>query len=96
MDDSDKLFAGSALSVNQALAILFAWFGSFPGISKEALGRLLYLLHNYLLPTGNQMPESYPSASSITKSMLTPIQDHDCCVTTVLFSVTLPIKALRD
>ena len=79
-DDSEQLFPGSTLSVNQALAILFSWFGAFPGISKEVLGQLLYLLHNYLLPVGNKMPASYPAASSATKSMITPIQDYHCCI----------------
>ena len=66
--------------MHQALAILFAWFGAFPGISKEALGQLLFLLHHYLLPAGNKMPPSYSSATSMTKSMLSPVEDYHCCV----------------
>ena len=74
------MFPGSPLSVNQALGILFAWFGAFPGISKEALGQLLFLLHHYLLPSGNKIPSSYAAASSATKSMLNPVQDYHCCI----------------
>ena len=75
-----KLYDTSDMSVPQSLAILFTWFCSHPGISKEAFGRLLYLLHSYILPPGNKLPNSYGSARTVIKDYLSPIQHYDCCV----------------
>ncbi len=73
------LFPGSPLSVVQAIAILLAWFTSFP-ISKEAFSRLLFLMHTFLLPSGNALPASYSAAVSLIRSFLLPVHDYHCCV----------------
>lgn len=78
--NSENLFPGSSVSVLGALAMLFAWFSAFPGISKEALGKLLYILHNFLLPSGNLLPASYAQAFSLIQSLLVPVQEYHCCV----------------
>ncbi len=75
----DLLFPGSSLSVVQAVAILPAWFTSFP-ISKEAFSRLLFLMHAFLLPNGNVLPASYSAAVSMIHSFLLPVHDYHCCV----------------
>ena len=77
---SDELYQSSNLSVIQTLAILFTWFSSFPGISKEAFGRLLYVLRNFLLPGNNKLPDSYAKAFTMIKHLLLPVEVYDCCV----------------
>ena len=79
-DDSMKLFPSSELTVVKSLALLFSWFCSFPGISKEAFGRLLYLLNTFLLPTGNTLPNSYQKARATINHLLVPTHEYDCCV----------------
>lgn len=79
-DASGCLHESSELSVNQALAILFTWFCSSPSISKESFGRLLHLLHNFVLPKNNKLPSSYRQARSAIKNVLVPIEEYDCCV----------------
>ena len=79
-DTSELLFSASNLSVLKAMAMLFAWFSSFPGISKEAFSKLLYLLSNFLLPTPNQLPSNYQKAHAIIKEYLVPVEVYDCCV----------------
>ena len=64
----------------QALAILFAWFSSFTGLSKEAFHRLLYLLHTFLLPAGNKLPPSYYKAHAMINKRIVPVEEYDCCV----------------
>jgi len=46
----------------------FAWFSAFSGLSKEAFDRLLYVLHTFLLPSGNKLPP------------FVPVDEYDCCV----------------
>jgi len=79
-DDSEKLYPSSQLTVVQCLAILFTWFCSYPGISKEAFSRLLYLLNSFLLPTCNILPTSYQKARVASKHFLVPAQEYDCCI----------------
>ena len=76
----EKLCPSSNLTLIQALAILFAWFSSFPGLSKEAFNRLLYLLHTFLLPAGNNLPPSYYKAHTTINKWIVPIQQFNCCV----------------
>ena len=78
-DSSECLYESSEFSVIQTLAILFTWFCSFP-ISKEAFGRLLYLLHQFVLPVNNKLPNSYERARSTIQDFLVPVQEYDCCV----------------
>lgn len=61
-NDDIKLYPNSAFSLIVILSLLFSWFLSFPGNSKEAFGCLLFILHNYLLPLGNVMPSIYVQA----------------------------------
>ena len=78
--NSDPLYSGSELTVSTALAILFSWFTSFPGVSKEALGHLLLLLHHFILPNGNRLPSTYASAYDLIKSLLVPEKEYHCCI----------------
>ena len=64
-DIDEELYPSSNVTLIQALASLFAWFSSFPGLSKEAFNRLLYLLHTFLLPAGNKLPPSYYKARAM-------------------------------
>jgi hypothetical protein len=75
-----KLHLSSDLTVCKTLGILFTWFCSSSGTSKEAFSRLLYILHNFLLPHGNKLPDSYAKALSKVKHLLIPVQKYDCCV----------------
>lgn len=68
------------LQVVQSLALLFSWFCSFPGISKEAFSRLLYLLNTFLLPAGNTLPTSYLKARAAINHLLVPAMEYDFCV----------------
>lgn len=77
---SERLFPGSSLSTLGALAMIFSWFSAFPGISKEALGKLLYILHNFLLPSGNILPASYGQALSVIQSLLVPVKEYHSCI----------------
>ena len=79
-ENSELLYESSELSVYQTLAMLFNWFCSYPSVSKECFNRLLYLLHSFLLPTGNKLPMSYAKARVIIKDSLVPIKCYDCCV----------------
>ena len=79
-DKTDLLYDSSSMSVMETLAILFNWFGSYPGISKEAFSRLLFILHAFVLPTGNILPASYSKAYSIISNKLVPVQTYHCCV----------------
>lgn len=77
---SDLLYESSTISVIQTLAILFSWFCSYPGISKDAFSRLLYLLHSCLLPKGNKLPESYGKAKTVIQHLIVPVEEYDCCI----------------
>ena len=56
---SQLLYEGASVTVLEALASMFDWFTSHPGISKEALSEMLYLQHHTHLPAGNSLPDSY-------------------------------------
>lgn len=75
-----KLFPAAEITLNQALAILFAWFCAFPGVSKEAFSQLLYLLHTFLLPSENILPASYIKSLAIINRYLVPFHEYDCCI----------------
>lgn len=79
-DTSDSLYKSSPLSVNKTLAILFSWFCSTPGISKESFSRLLHLLHKLMLPADNKLPSSYQQAQAAIRGLLVPLNDYDCCI----------------
>lgn len=78
--DSDLLYESSKVTVIQSLAILFNWFSSFPGLSKEAFSNLLNILHFILLPKGNKLPNSYSKALTLIKHLLLSETEYDCCV----------------
>ena len=80
LPDSEPLYADSQTTVSMALAILLSWFAAYPGISKEALSRLLFLLNQFILPSGNRLPNSYASALKVLKSALVPEVIYHCCV----------------
>ena len=77
---SEPLYHNSPVNTIQAVAMLFSWFSAFSGVSKEALSRLLYLLNNFILPTGNRLPTNYSSAHDLIKSFLAPVEEYHCCV----------------
>lgn len=79
-ESGEQLFPGSPLSLVQALVILGSWFSSFPGISKAAFSKLLYLLHTFLLPRGNRLPVSYDALVALLNAFLIPVHDYHCCV----------------
>ena len=78
--DDIKLYPNSAFSLIVTLSLLFSWFSSFPGISKEAFGCLLFILHNYLLPPENVMASTYVQAVCLIHRHLTKPKEFDCCV----------------
>ena len=78
--DGEKLYSNSSLSTLQAVSLLFAWFSAFPGISKESFGRLLLILHSFLLPPGNTLPTSYAAALCLLKPYLSPVTEYHCCI----------------
>jgi len=94
-DDSEKLYPSSQLTVVQCLAILFTWFCSYPGISKEAFSRLLCLLNSFLLPAGNILPTSYQKARVAIKHFLVPAQEYDCSSMIALFSENVQKEILN-
>lgn len=88
----EELYPSANVTLMQALAILFAWFSSFPGLSKEAFHRLLYLLHTFLLPAGNKLPPSYYKAHAMISKKIVPVEEYDCCVNDcVLFRNTTSV-----
>ena len=82
MDDvcSEPLFKNSSLSVLQTLSMLFMWFSSFPGISKEAFSNLLSLLSKHILPSDNSLPSSYTKGLILVKDFIIPSENYDCCI----------------
>ena len=76
-DVDEKLHPSSDVTIMQALAILFAWFSAFPGLSKEAFDRLLYVLHTFLLPSGNKLPPSYRKAHAMVNKRIVPVDEYD-------------------
>ena len=79
-NDDIKLYQNSAFSLIVTLSLLFSWFSSFPGISKEAFGCLLFILHNYLLPPENVTASTYVQAVYLIHRHLTKPKEFDCCV----------------
>ena len=77
---TDNLWPGSSLSVVATIAILFSWFSSFPGVSKEAFSHLLHILHKHILPSGNILPATYTEALSAIRCHLVDVQEFHCCV----------------
>ena len=57
-----------------------SWFTLHPGISKSAFDRLLYLLHTHILPTGNNLPQTYKEIQKCLQNLLTPTEVYHCCV----------------
>ena len=94
-DSSDCLYESCKFSVVQTLAILFTWFCSFP-ISKEAFGRLLYLLHQFVLPANNKLPDSYGKARNTIQDFLVPIQEYDCCINDCIIFRNCSDGAFKD
>lgn len=68
------------MTVVQTLAILFDWFASCPGISKEAFSQLLHVLHCYLLPQGNNLPDCYSKALTLVQHLLVQVTEYDSCI----------------
>lgn len=80
VNDGPKLYAGARVTGDQAIYTLLSWFSSYPGISKSAFSRLLYILHTIILPTENSLPTSYEDLLKKVKPFLSPIIDYHCCV----------------
>ena len=78
--NSEPLYTDSQATVSIALAILLSWFAAYPGVSKEALSCLLFLLHQFILPSGNRLPNSYANAIKLIKSALAPEEVYHCCI----------------
>ena len=78
--DTQEAYPNSSLTTVKVLAILFSWFAAYPGISKEALSHLLFILHNFILPPGNNLPLSYEAARSKIKSFLVKPIEYHCCL----------------
>ena len=78
--DAEPLYSGSPITITATLAVLLSWFTSFPGISKQAFGHLLFLLHHFILPENNLLPSSYSDAADMIKHLLVPAKKYDCCV----------------
>ena len=80
LEDGSKVYEGSSLSTLQAVSMLMSWFSSFPGLSKQSLSSLLYMLHTHILPPGNLLPPSYKQALKLLRPHLSPVTEYDCCV----------------
>ena len=73
------LYEGASTTVLDSLIEQFSWFGDHPGISKEALSDMLYMLHHHTLPPHNMLPDSYDSAMKVIEPFLvTPVVFHAC------------------
>ncbi len=79
-DNDDRLFSDAQLSTIQAVTMMFTWFSTFPGISKEAFNKLLSLLHDFILPSGNNLPANYREAKKMIDPYLSPITEYHCCI----------------
>lgn len=85
----EELYPSANVTLMQALAILFAWFSSFPGLSKEAFHQLLYLLHTFLLPAGNKLPPSYYKAHAMISKKIFQLRSMIAVLMTVCCFETL-------
>ena len=79
-DYSAPLYPGATITTFQATTMLTSWFSLYPGISKSAFNRLLHVLHEYILPEGNNLPGTYDNAHKNLKRFLTPVKEYHCCV----------------
>ena len=79
-DGGEELYPRANVTLIQSLAILFDWFSACPGLSKEAFGRLLFLLHTFILPSGNKLPSTYYKAHAAISRQLVPVKEFHCCV----------------
>ena len=75
-DNVERLFSDAQLSTIQAVTMLFTWFSTFPGISKEAFNKLLSLLHDFILPSGNNLPANYSEAKKMIDPYLSPVTEY--------------------
>lgn len=80
IDGSQILYDGARLTIEQANYMLLSWFSSFPGVSKSAFSRLLYILHCFILPANNNLPSSYADLYKKIQAFLSPVKDYHCCV----------------
>lgn len=80
VDETPILYPGAPVTARQAVCTLVAWFSSNPGISKSAFSRLLFILHTFILPAGNSLPQSYNDALKMLRPFLSPVKDYHCCV----------------
>ena len=78
--ESPALYCGAPITTQQALHTLVAWFSSSPGLSKSAFSRLLYIIHSFILPKGNNLPSSYADAIKEVQAFLSPVKDYHCCI----------------
>ena len=79
-DAQQKLHPDSSLTTLKAVMILLSWFSSFPGISKNAFSRLLFVLGKFILPKDNNLPKTYSEAVKMVRDLTTPITDYHCCI----------------
>lgn len=80
IEDGHVLYDGARLTSEQANYMLLSWFSSFPGVSKSAFSRLLYILHCFILPADNNLPSSYADLYKKIQAFLSPVKDYHCCI----------------
>ena len=80
IDNGPQLYEGARITTGQAVYTLVSWFSSFPGLSKSAFNRLLYILHTFILPAENNLPTSYADLFKLLKPDLCPVMDYHCCI----------------
>ena len=78
-DNSEELYVNAPVTILKAVTILLLWFSSFPGVSKSAFSRLLYILGNFVLPTDDLLPLSYSEAMKFVNHLISPVHDYHCC-----------------
>ena len=79
-ENVDRLYSDAQLSTLQAVIMLFTWFSMFSGMSKEVFNKLLSLLHDFILPIGNNLPASYSEAKKMIDPYLSPVTEYHCCI----------------
>ena len=73
-----SLYAGSKITVLDALVNQFHWFSQHPGVSKEALSSALAMQYKFL-PTPNNLQSIYEAALSTIKPYLVQPIVYDVC-----------------
>ncbi|XP_022100010.1 uncharacterized protein LOC110984295 [Acanthaster planci] len=73
------LFTGSEVSVLQAVTMLLSVHGLFPGVSQRAIGEIFRILHYFILPAGNGLPDSFVAAKKLVGEFLIPVNTFDVC-----------------